>query len=245
MVDSKQKPVPEGVKRNPGKSKFSIPRREAPPIDGSYLDRLFADYNKQTKELEVGSDAAENSQAENFQQSAIVEHRQTGTPEETPPAALAAEALPQPPIPHPIPFPVDATEEIPAGTELKSPASQSGTLRHVGRKPVIKTPAQRTPAPSAPFPVDDPELVQKLVKVHRLSKGEESILSLMIRMCLEDGSDVCYIKIPHLVTVTGLKDRQTQRVLKSLSELNLIERLAEYSNVDRLGIKYRVIFFQS
>ena len=47
MANSKQKPVPEGVKRSPGKSKFSIPRKEAPPIDGSYLDRLFADYDKQ------------------------------------------------------------------------------------------------------------------------------------------------------------------------------------------------------
>ena len=48
MANSKQKPVPEGVKRSPGKSKFSIPRKEAPPIDGSYLDRLFADYDRQT-----------------------------------------------------------------------------------------------------------------------------------------------------------------------------------------------------
>jgi hypothetical protein len=67
----------------------------------------------------------------------------------------------------------------------------------------------------------------------------------MIRLCQERDSDICYIKVPQLMAVTGIKDRQTQRVLKSLSELQLIERLAEYSNADRLGIKYRVIPFHS
>jgi hypothetical protein len=61
-------------------------------------------------------------------------------------------------------------------------------------------------------------------------------------MCRETGTDQCYVKIPRLMADAELKERQTQLVLRSLRELRLIEKLAEYSNADRMGTKYRVLF---
>lgn len=244
MANSKQKPVPEGVKRSPGKSKFSIPRKEAPPIDGSYLDRLFADYDKQTKELEDEGGAAEIIGAESLQQPVAVEHRETEISEVAASPATPAKSSSSPPTPRSVPFPIEE-KAPPDALEVESSAAPTVTPQHLGREVIPETQTPPTPPPVAELPTDDQELIQNLVKIHRLSKGEASVLRVMLRMCDEGGSDICYIKIPHLMAVTGLKDRQTQRVLKSLSELNLIERLAEYSNADRLGIKYRVIPFHS
>ena len=88
---------------------------------------------------------------------------------------------------------------------------------------------------------DNALLLDKWKKKHRLGKGEIKVLRVMLGMCHEAGADHCYIKIPMLMTAADLKERQTQLVLRSLSELGLIEKLAEYSNVDRLGTKYRVV----
>jgi hypothetical protein len=63
----------------------------------------------------------------------------------------------------------------------------------------------------------------------------------MLGMCRESGDDVCYIKIPQLMQAAELRERQTQLILRSLRELGLIEKVAEYSNLNRLGTKYRVV----
>ena len=237
MSNSKQKPVPEGPKRSPGKSKFSIPKKEAPPIDGSYLDRLFADYDKQTKELKAESGEAEISEAETLEPPAVVEQATTEISEDTAPVPAPAEASPPAPALHPVPFPPE-DKASPDGSEVEVTAAQSDAPRPAQREVIAEPPAPQAPRA---LTVDDQGFIQNLIKIHRLSKGEASVLRVMMQMCEEGGSDVCYIKIPQLMAATGLKDRQSQRVLKSLSELNLIERLAEYSNADRLGIKYRVI----
>jgi len=239
VANSKQKPVPEGTKRSPGKSKFSIPRKEAPPIDGSYLDRLFADYEQQTKEIEAGS--VETAQPESPPQ-VVVEHQEPEISKETATAAPVVEASPPAAAPRPVPF-SEEEQKRPESQEPGISAPQSGAPQHIELTPVIEKPISQAPETAAVVTGDGEELVQKLVKLHRLSKGEASILRVMVRLCQERDSDICYIKIPNLMAITGLKDRQTQRVLKSLSELQLIERLAEYSNADRLGIKYRVIPF--
>lgn len=241
MANSKQKPVPEGTRRSPGKSKFSIPRKEAPPIDGSYLDRLFADYEKQTKEIEGGS--VEIAEAEGLPQ-AIAEHQEPEISKETATITLAIEASLPSTTPRLAPFPVE-DQELPKSEEHGISAPQTGTPPPVESATVSEKPVFQAPETAPEAPVDDEELVQKLIKLHRLSKGEASVLKVMIRLCQERDSDICYIKVPQLMAITGIKDRQTQRVLKSLSELQLIERLAEYSNADRLGIKYRVIPFHS
>jgi len=75
-----------------------------------------------------------------------------------------------------------------------------------------------------------------------LGKGEVKVLRVMLGMCREAGGDVCYVKIPQLMQAAELRERQTQLVIRSLRELGLIEKVAEYSNLDRLGTQYRVVF---
>lgn len=244
MANSKQKPVPEGVKRSPGKSKFSIPRKEAPPIDGSYLDRLFADYDRQTQELQGQSgDAAPLPLVESLKPPAVIE---SACPEgeeaaalDTP-AAAVSEISEQTPSAEPTSFPLqDATaarEAAPAAPGRPVAAPATGATETVARIP------QRRPAPVAPAAPDgDAQLLDKWKKKHRLGKGEVKVLRVMLGMCREAGGDTCYVKIPQLMQAAELKERQTQLVIRSLRELGLIEKVAEYSNLDRLGTGYRVV----
>lgn len=236
MSNSKQKPVPEGAKRSPGKSKFSIPRKEAPPIDGSYLDRLFADYEKQTRE---GEGAVESAQVES-QPQPVARQQKLETSQETAAVGPSVEVSRPTTPPQLVSAPVEV-EELHESEITLAYTSPPETTQYIADAPVTETPEESVPEPAPKPPLDEDEFLQKLVKLHRLSKGEAGILRVMMRLCQERDSDTCYIKIPQLMAITGLKDRQTQRILKSLSELHLIERLAEYSNADRLGIKYRVI----
>jgi hypothetical protein len=241
VANSKQKPVPEGAKRSPGKSKFSIPRKEAPPIDGSYLDRLFADYDRQSKEL-GGQTAGDHPEAE-------VPERQQVT-EITRPASASAAAPPPPaevsqirPPEVTVPFPPE--EVVPAEpAEAPAPAhSEASADSAAGDEQTSGVIEQEQPAfVRPPSSSDDEALLDRWKKRHRLSKGEVKVMRVMARMCREAGGDHCYIKIPQLMTDAELKERQTQLVLRSLRALGLVEKLADYSNADRMGTKYRVIF---
>lgn len=239
MSNSKQKPVPEGAKRSPGKSKFSIPRKEAPPIDGSYLDRLFADYEQQTKAIEEGGD--ESPQVESLPPPLIEEKNPEILKEAaalSPPVEVSPSAIPPPPLLSPV------EEEGLQEEEKVVQLPQPEPAQLIKDSTVTEKPEESAPESTPKPPAVDEEFIQKLVKLHRLSKGEAGVLRVMVRLCQERESDTCYIKIPQLMAITGLKDRQTQRVLKSLTELQIIEKVAEYSNADRLGTKYRVIPFQ-
>lgn len=244
MANSKQKPVPEGVKRSPGKSKFSIPRKEAPPIDGSYLDRLFADYDRQAQELQGQSgDAAPVPLVESPGPPAVIESARPEGKEAAAldtPAAAVSEISEQTPSAEPTSFPLqDATavrEAAPAAPVRPVATPATGATETVARIP------QRRPAPVAPTAPDgDAQLLNKWKKKHRLGKGEVKVLRAMLGMCREAGGDTCYVKIPQLMQAAELKERQTQLVIRSLRELGLIEKVAEYSNLDRLGTGYRVL----
>lgn len=245
MVNSKQKPAPEGPKRSPGKSRFSMPKREAPPVDGSYLDRLFADYERQTKGPE--------SQTESI----------SPTAEIVPPSSSVAtpsqvEASEPANLSQTTEF-VDDSSRPSTSLQAAQPSSEeiSSTINvaSVSAPPPITTMEEASTAPpltvqeedrATPQPVaisiDDLVLLDRLKKKHRLGKGEVNVLKEMIRLCRGEGVDYCYIKIPQLMVAANLKERQTQLVLRSLRDLELIEKLAEYSNIDRLGTKYRVNF---
>lgn len=244
MANSKQKPVPEGVKRSPGKSKFSIPRKEAPPIDGSYLDRLFADYDKQTQELQGQSgDAVPVPLVESPEPPAVIESARPEGEEAAAlhtPAAAVSEISEQTPSAEPTSVPLhDATaacEAAPAAPARPVAAPATSATETVARIP------RRRPAPVAPAAPDgDAQLLDKWKKKHRLGKGEVKVLRAMLGMCREAGGDTCYVKIPQLMQAAELKERQTQLVIRSLRELGLIEKVAEYSNLDRLGTGYRVL----
>ena len=243
MANSKQKPVPEGVKRSPGKSKFSIPRKEAPPIDGSYLDRLFADYDRQTQELQGQSNAAPPPTVQSPEPPAVVE--------QPPPEAEESAATPSPAAPV-----AEISEQITPATPVPFPQQEPIANREVESEAVVRpdiTPAIQAPVTAARLsrqktatvpsaaPDGDAELLDKWKKKHRLGKGEVKVLRVMLGMCREGGGDACYVKIPQLMQAAELKERQTQLVIRSLRELGLIEKVAEYSNLDRLGTRYRVI----
>jgi hypothetical protein len=241
VANSKQKPVPEGVKRSPGKSKFSIPRKEAPPIDGSYLDRLFADYDRQTQELQdQGGDAAPAHAVESPTPPAAIELVRPEVEEaaaiQTPAASvseLSEQTTPASPTPFPLQETTAAREAAPA-RPVAAPVTDDAET-------AARSPRRRpTPAPFA-APVGDAQLLDKWKKKHRLGKGEVKVLRTMLGMCREAGGDTCYVKIPQLMQAAELKERQTQLVIRSLRELGLIEKVAEYSNLDRLGTGYRVV----
>jgi hypothetical protein len=243
VANSKQKPVPEGAKRSPGKSKFSIPRKEAPPIDGSYLDRLFADYDRQTRESEGQGEVAPTLSVESPEPPAVVEQPRPDVEETaaTPtPAASVAEiseqTLPASPVPFPRNESVAAQEAGPAAPVHPEAVPTAGPPETAAR-----TPRRRAAAALSAPPDGDAELLDRWKRKHRLSKGEVKVLRAMLGMCREAGGDACYVKIPQLMQAAELRERQTQLVLRSLRELGLIEKVAEYSNLDRLGTRYRVI----
>jgi len=244
VANSKQKPVPEGVKRSPGKSKFSIPRKEAPPIDGSYLDRLFADYDKQTQELEGRTDAPPAAQdAKPPQPPTVVVQPQQEVADSTDTSTSAttgAKITEQTSSTVPVTFP---QKEITTSQEAEPVAAVRPEVTLATRTPETEArlPRQKPAAPTIEAPGGDAQLLDKWKKKHRLSKGEVKVLRVMLGMCRETGDSGCYIKIPQLMQAAELRERQTQLVLRSLRELGLIEKVAEYSNLNRLGTKYRVV----
>lgn len=243
MANSKQKPVPEGAKRSPGKSKFSIPRKEAPPIDGSYLDRLFADYDRQTQELQGQGGADPTSLIESPEPPGVGEQPRPEAEEAaaTPtPAASVAEISEQTPPAGPVPFPrnesIASQEDVPL-----APVRPKATLTTSPPETAARMPQGRPVAAPSAAPDGDTELLDKWKRKHRLGKGEIKVLRVMLGMCREADADTCYVKIPQLMHAAELRERQTQLVLRSLRELSLIEKVAEYSNLDRLGTRYRVV----
>jgi hypothetical protein len=240
VANPKQKQAPEGANRRPGKSRFSIPQKEVPPIDGSYLERLFADYEKQSQELETGGTVApieENTATQTeTPTSAAPQPVTTTSPEsvqDTPPKALSVEPLPTEGVGEEVVASDESAEVQPSVPPTPEVAHPKGPPAQVEEIPT------RRPLE---FSGNDAILLEKLKKKHRLGKGEINVLRTMIGLCRDNRSDYCYIKIPQLMASSGLKERQTQLVLRSLRELELIEKLADYSNLDRLGTKYRVKF---
>jgi hypothetical protein len=243
VANSKQKPVPEGAKRSPGKSKFSIPRKEAPPIDGSYLDRLFADYDKQTQELQGQGDAAPTPPVHAPEPAAVVEQPRTENEEVAAiptPSASVAEISEQTPSAGSVPYPRNesiASQEV----EPVAPVQPEAIPTVSAHQTVARSPQRRPAATPSVAPDGDAELLDKWKRKHRLGKGEVKVLRAMLGMCREAGGDACYIKIPQLMQAAELRERQTQLVIRSLRELGLIEKVAEYSNLDRLGTQYRIV----
>jgi hypothetical protein len=243
VANSKQKPVPEGVKRSPGKSKFSIPRKEAPPIDGSYLDRLFADYDKQTQELQGQSGSSHTPTVESPETPAVVNQPPPEVDKAAAtlsPATTVAEISEQTTPAGPDPFPQNKPA---ANVEAKPAAESRPEVTLAIKTPVTASSLPRQQPVTAPdaSPDGDTGLLDKWKKKHRLGKGEVKVLRVMLSMCREADGDACYVKIPQLMQAAELRERQTQLVIRGLRELGLIEKVAEYSNLDRLGTKYRVV----
>jgi hypothetical protein len=243
VTNPKQKPVLEGIKRSPGKSKFSLPRKEVPPIDGSYLDRLFADYDKQKQELEGQGDADPARPLEASVPPATVKPAVAQVVES---AIARITTTPQDEVPNQIltanPVPPSQTEVTTESQTERAAAVHPEPEQTVSQpETVVLLPRQKPATIPSSAPDGDTQLLDKWKKKHRLGKGEVKVLRVLLGLCRETDGEGCYLKIPHLMQAAELRERQTQLVLRNLRELGLIEKIAEYSNLDRLGIKYRVV----
>jgi hypothetical protein len=130
----------------------------------------------------------------------------------------------------------EAAEIIPS-LPPKVPSPQPPAERSFSRQ----ARATAKPAPQ-PVPDDLAAVLEEIKNKRRLNKGELKVLTALVIACRAAGSDSCYIKIAQLMNDAQLKERHTQMMLRSLQELGLIERVAEYSNLDRRGTQFRVRF---
>ena len=220
-TNQKQEPV---TARKPGRSRFSIPRKEAPQIDGSYLDHLFADFQQQSTEV---SDSPTNFHTHPLT-SVNSPISVPGVPSSNPAISqlLIDDGL-SVPLPHihpTIPIKPDPNEKNRAESEKNQKNQKKITSAKKKISPLIS----------------ENEQFIRLTKQFRLAKGEISTLQLMLDMCREQGTDTCYIKIPQISLATQLSHRQTQRILFRLQEAGFVERLSGYSNADKLGILFRL-----
>lgn len=224
-----------------------MPRKEAPPIDGSYLDRLFTDFKNQSQEVQsqrFTSDPAgppsvllPDSAAESVNQPSEV----GDAPLVVPAVGLGEANLREPASPGLAPSPqLEPVKSPKVPQELTTVPSFSSTPSRPSPVPRVVAQREKPRAPAHKGIAADSQLLDKWKKKHRLSKGEFKVLRVMLDLCYQGGDDSCFIKIPHLMEAAELRERQTQLVLKRLRELGLIDKIADYSNVDRRGTQYRV-----
>ncbi|HVG33967.1 MAG TPA: hypothetical protein VM911_12840, partial [Pyrinomonadaceae bacterium] len=178
-----------------------MPRKEAPPIDGSYLDRLFADYDKQTQELQGRGDAAPTPLVESPEPPTVVEQPRPVAEDAAvtlTPTTSVAEISEQTPPAGPVPFPRNElilTQEAEPVATVRPEATPTTTTRETA----ARTPRQRPLATPSAAPDDVTELLDKWKKKYRLGKGEVKVLRAMLGMCHEAGGDACYVKISQLM----------------------------------------------
>ncbi len=224
-----------------------MPRKEAPPIDGSYLDRLFTDFKNQSQEVQgqgftvdsAGSPSVllPDSAAESVNQPSEV----GDAPLVVPAVGLGEANLREPVSPGLAPSPqIELVESPKAPQELTTVPSFSSPPSRPSPLPKAVNQREKPRASIHQGVAADSQLLDKWKKKHRLSKGEFKVLRVMLDLCHQGGGNSCFIKIPHLMEAAELRERQTQLVLKSLRELGLIDKIADYSNVDRRGTQYRV-----
>ncbi len=236
------KPVPEEEpnKRSPGKYKFVFPKKDAPPVDNSYFDRLFSELDQQRQEpvAPVTEPPLESPATE-------ISERPT---DQTKLGAAESASLPE----------SGETSSTPIDDSVGESSSQDITL-HLedavigSRAPEFIEPASfdtiPQPEPTEPFELGDhsqlckPETsiyVDKLKLTYRLSKGEANVLRYLLGASLDQGNTDCYISIPKLAEAASLTPRGCQLTLKSLQIRGFVVRIEEYHPANRLGIKLRV-----
>ena len=203
--------------RKPGRSRFSIPRKEAPQIDGSYLDHLFADFQK-------SSALPEPPILQSVPFTPALSPAQTSAPGHEAPEILLPATVERKKT-------VNNQKKFTTQKNIPAWANVENEPIIVNHEPFV-TENESFTTESAPF--------FKLAKQFRLAKGEVIALQTMLDMCRERSADTCYIKIPQFSVAIQLSHRHTQRILLRLREGGFIERLSDYSNADNLGILFRL-----
>jgi|SRR5215213_52507 len=252
MANTKRKPE-ETPKRSPGKSKFVFPKREAPPVDNSYFDRLFGELQEQKPDSDLRTPVGEASILEE-------PNRTLGDVELSDHAILNANQGVSP----------SHIAELPGAIPLDN---QSVHINEIpGDEPlnqdIASEPNQVQPAPEtieskqlAPAVISSegehiwavheqtsgvyckPETssyVDRLKLKYRLSKGEANVFRYLLGATHDKSQAECYITIPRLAEAASLTTRGCQLALKSLQMRGFVERTEEYDPTNRLGIKIQV-----
>lgn len=252
MGNTKRKPE-ETPKRNPGKSKFVFPKREAPPVDNTYFDRLFSELQQEKPDSDTLTQVGEVS--------TIAEVGRTSVHEEsTDLAALNSDqstSLPQiaeiPGTSHPDNENI-RVEELPKVEQLNQrsasepsrlvPPPESEASKPLPSSTISPRDDQLQSAPEQAFPAycqpETSSYVDQLKLKYRLSKGEANVFRYLLGATHDKGQGECYITIPKLADAASLTTRGCQLALKSLQMRGFVVRAEEYDPTNRLGIKIQV-----
>ena len=251
MANTKRKPE-ETPKRSPGKSKFVFPKREAPPIDNTYFDRLFSELQQQ------GLDS--NAPTQGGKISIIEEtNRILGNEEVIDPAALNSnqstslshpteisettrfnedaqlnESPEQPPLDQDLANEPTRLELTPDNVAAKRPTPP---ITNREDKRIRLAPEQIINAYCKP---ETSSYVDQLKLKFRLSKGEANVFRYLLGATHDKNQSECYITIPKIAEAIGLTTRGCQFALRSLQMRGFVVRAEEYNPTTRLGIKLQV-----
>lgn len=252
MANTKRKPE-ETPKRSPGKSKFVFPKREAPPVDNTYFDRLYSELQEQKPDSDVPASVGE---------AAILEepNRSLGDEALNDPAVLTADkdiALSHiAEISGTIPLDNESIHisELPGDEPLnQNPTSEPNRLELA---PEIVKSTRLTSTVTSPegeniwaaheqaldiyCKPETSNYVDRLKLKYRLSKGEANVFRYLLGASHDKGQGECYITIPKLADSANLTTRGCQLALKSLQMRGFVVRTEEYDPSNRLGIKIMV-----
>jgi hypothetical protein len=229
MANTKRKPE-ETPKRSPGKSKFVFPKREAPPVDNTYFDRLFNELQGQKLDSDLPTQIGEAFLLEEPNPTLV-------DVELSDHAVLKAKQS----------IPLSHTAEIPSDEQFSQDmVSEPIRLEIAPKKPKSK---QSTSVVSSS--ADEQELsvyckpetssyVDQLKLKYRLSKGEANVFRYLLGATHDKSQVECYIAISKLAEAARLTKRGCQLALKNLQIRGLIVRTEEYDPVNKLGIKIQV-----
>ncbi|HXG66448.1 MAG TPA: hypothetical protein VNO70_15220 [Blastocatellia bacterium] len=252
MANTKRK-TEETTKRSPGKSKFVFPKREAPPIDNSYFERLFSELQEQAQVAATPQPVTEikipREQEEAQSAPEIISQESPGgasLPHHVEPAAETPAVSKHDPD-------SQWPKQISANPDLMNTAGEFDSAIAIAEStPLVSrdTPSEDVSLTSikeaAPVAYCRPETsahVDRLKLKYRLSKGEANVLKYLFGATYDKGVSECYITIPKLAEAAKLSDRGCQLALKSLQIRGFVLRIEEYDHLSRLGIKLKLNYY--
>ena len=252
MANTKRKPE-EAPKRSPGKSKFVFPKREAPPVDNTYFDRLYSELQQEKPDSDIPTPANEVSILTDA-------NPIPGNEELTDEAALNSNQSPS--LSHIAE--ISETSHVDNKTAHFNESPENETLNQdlAGQISGPEFTLESTTSKQLTFPAISSEdkhtwadseqalntyckpetssYVDQLKLKYRLSKGEANVFRYLLGATHDTGQGECYITIPKLAEAASLTTRGCQLALKSLQMRGFVVRTEEYDPTNRLGIKIQV-----
>jgi hypothetical protein len=252
MANTKRKPE-ETPKRSPGKSKFVFPKREAPPVDNTYFDRLYSELQEQKPDSDmppsIGDAAILEEPNRSLGDEALNDHTVLTGDQDIALSHIAE-------ISGTIPLDNESIHisELPGDEPLnQNPTSAPNRLEFASEivkskrlDSIVNSPegeniwAAQEKTLSGYCKPETSSYVDRLKLKYRLSKGEANVFRFLLGASHDKGQGECYITIPKLAETASLTTRGCQLALKSLQMRGFIVRTEEYDPTNRLGIKIHV-----